>query len=139
MNSKLTLDFHLHSIEYSGFSTVDHDRHRQLRAPVAKFFSTAQVTKLEPQIVGQVQRLCSQLLAWAGHGPLDLGSAYSCFTSDVISGYSFGQSFGFLDRQGPKGEPVWEPNYRKPVYSLLQTTFFFRYFPWFKHASLAAP
>ncbi|KXJ88751.1 trichodiene oxygenase [Microdochium bolleyi] len=126
------------AIEYSGFSTVDHDRHRQLRGPVAKFFSRTQVTKLEPQVAGQVQRLCSRLLAWSGREPLDLASAYSCFTSDVISGYSFGQSFGFLDRQGPKGEPVWEPNYHKPVYSLLQTVFLFRYFPFLKHTSLAA-
>lgn len=109
-----------------------------LRGPVAKFFSRSQVTKLEPQVAGQVQRICDSLLAWSGREPLNLSSAYSCFTSDVISGYSFGESFGFLNRKGPKGEPIWEPNYHAPVYSLLQTVFLFRYFPILKKASPVA-
>lgn len=28
--------------------------------------------------------------------PFDITEAYSCFTADVISGYCFGETFGFL-------------------------------------------
>lgn len=30
--------------------------------------------------------------------PFDVTEAYSCFTSDVISSYCFGESFGFLQQ-----------------------------------------
>jgi hypothetical protein len=33
-----------------------------------------------------------------GQEPLDVTTAYSCFTSDVISGYCFGEPFGFVEQ-----------------------------------------
>ncbi|KAI0899452.1 cytochrome P450 [Annulohypoxylon nitens] len=116
----------------SGFMTKDHDHHRLRRAPLVKFFSKPQIIQYESHIRGYAQRLCEKLLAEVGAGkPFTVQEAYSCFTSDVISDYCYGRSFGFLDRDG------WLPNYRKPLYSLLDATFVCRFYPIFKHAFLA--
>ncbi|KAK7953154.1 cytochrome P450 oxidoreductase [Apiospora saccharicola] len=91
-------------IEHSGFSTIDHDLHRLRRAALAKFFSRAQIGRLETEIQRLVQRLCDKLLrrresGGQGGEPIEVTTAYSCFTSDAISGYCFGQSFGFLAQE----------------------------------------
>ncbi|KAL5118194.1 hypothetical protein ACEQ8H_003866 [Pleosporales sp. CAS-2024a] len=116
--------FHLELGE-SGFGTVNHDLHRIRRAPVAKFFSRSMIARLEPEIKVLVQKLCSKLLKQSGDTkPFDITMAYSCFTTDAISGYSFGQSFGMLDQDG------WVPNFRAPTASILRPVFIFRFFPW---------
>lgn len=82
------------------------------------------IARLEPEIQVLVQKLCSKLLAQSGDGEVfDITMAYSCFTSDAISGYSFGQSFGFLEQKG------WFPNFREPTAAFLQPVFIFRFFP----------
>lgn len=85
------------------------------------------IGRLEPELHVLVQKLCSKLLAQSGDDePFDVTMAYSCFTSDAISGYSFGQSFGLLDQKG------WYPNFREPTASILRPVFIFRFFPWTK-------
>lgn len=72
-----------------------------------------------------VQKLCDKLLAESGKKePVDITVAYSCFTSDAISGYCFGESFGFLEQEG------WYPNFRDPTAATLKVSFFLRFFPW---------
>tara|TARA_R110002003_G_scaffold9_7_gene409 strand:+ start:6617 stop:7636 length:1020 start_codon:yes stop_codon:yes gene_type:complete len=106
---------------------VDHDVHRLRRIPLAKFFSRSMIARLEPEIQLLVQKLCSKLLAQSGdRKAFDITMAYSCFTSDAISGYSFGQSFGLLEQEG------WYPNFREPTAAILQPVFIFRFFPWSK-------
>lgn len=100
---------------------------------MAKFFSRSQILKLEHGIHELVQRLCDKLLLESGQGPVDLAMAYSCFTSDVIAEYTFGQSFGFLAQKS------WEPNYRRSLVVTLQTVFVFRFFPFLKYATYGAP
>ncbi|KAG9186648.1 hypothetical protein G6011_09756 [Alternaria panax] len=118
----------------AGFGTVDHNIHRLRRIPLAKFFSRTMINRLEPEIHGLVQQLCDKLLRQSGDNEsFDVTMAYSCFTSDAISGYSFGESFGFLD------QPGWYPNFREPTASILRPVFVFRFFPWTKaSAKLAA-
>lgn len=85
------------------------------------------IARIEPEIHVLVQKLCSKLLAQSGdNNPFDITMAYSCFTTDAISGYSFGSSFGLLDQKG------WSPNFREPTAALLRPVFFFRFFPWTK-------
>lgn len=117
-----------HSLSVAEFGTVDHDLHRQRRAPVAKFFSRANVAKLETEIKEHVQALCDKLLRQAGKGAFDAKTAYSCYTADVISGYAFGQSFDFLG-----GQEGWKPNFRDPSEAMLQTTHVLRFFPFLKN------
>ncbi|KDN67898.1 putative cytochrome P450 [Colletotrichum sublineola] len=115
----------------SGFGTLDHDLHRKRRGPLAKFFSRSMIARLESDIHAKVQRLCDKLLAEReGKKPFDVAMAYSCFTSDAISGYCFGESFGFLQQEG------WYPNFRAPTASLLRPVFIFRFFPWTKQTAV---
>ncbi|GJC88005.1 cyrochrome P450 monooxygenase [Colletotrichum liriopes] len=111
----------------SGFGTVDHDIHRVRRIPLAKFFSRSMISRLEGDVHALVQKLCDKLLAETDKKPFDVTMAYSCFTSDAISGYCFGESFGFLTQED------WYPNFRAPTASILRPVFIFRFFPWTKH------
>ncbi|CAI6088130.1 unnamed protein product [Clonostachys chloroleuca] len=73
----------------------------------------AQIYELENTIQSSAHNLCRKILSCEGQSALNLASTYSCFAADMISEYSFGQSFGFLD------QPGWEPNYKKSVDILL--------------------
>lgn len=111
----------------NAFGTPDHDIHRLRRAPVAKFFSRAMIARLEEEVHGLVQTLCNKLLAESsGNGksePLDVAHAYSCFTSDAISSYCFGEAFGLLSRD------TWYPTFREATLAVLKPVFVFRFFP----------
>ncbi|RYP24206.1 hypothetical protein DL765_000701 [Monosporascus sp. GIB2] len=114
-------------ISLSGFATADHDHHRLRRLPLAKYFSRGHISQLEPVIQKLVQKLCSKLLGESGkQGPLNVTMAYSCFTSDVISDFCYGQSFRFLDQD------TWEPNFLAPLHAQLKTVYiskFIKYMP----------
>ncbi|KAL6703424.1 hypothetical protein ACN47E_009683 [Coniothyrium glycines] len=111
----------------AGFGTIDHDLHRIRRIPLARFFSRAMIVRLEPEIHELAQKLCDKMLAQTGDGEaFDVTMAYSCFTTDAISSYSFGEPFGFLNQKG------WFPNFREPTASILRPVFIFRFFPWTK-------
>ncbi|KAK1572694.1 trichodiene oxygenase [Colletotrichum navitas] len=115
--------------------TIDHDLHRRRRGAMSKFFSRAQMFKLEPKVHVLAQRLCDKLLADASDPDrvVPLTDAFSCFTSDVVSEYCFGEAFGFLDRE------TWIPNFREAVYGQLNHIFVFRFFPWLKAILLVGP
>lgn len=129
----MTANSPLLRIPHSTFATPDHEKHRLRRAPLAKFFTRQQIGKLEPVVENLVQRLCDKLLAQRKKTkPIDVTMAYSCFTADTISDYMLGHSFGFLAQEG------WEPNFRVPLYSLLETTHLFRFFPFLRSMTFAA-
>ncbi|KAI0103935.1 cytochrome P450 [Nemania sp. FL0031] len=111
------------------FSTAGHELHRMRRAAMAKFFSRTQVLKLEPKIRRLSDRLCEKILA-EGKRPFDVTTAYSCFSSDVVSDYAFGSSFNFLNQES------WQPNFRGPLYSIIRPVFMFRFFPLSRYLSL---
>jgi cytochrome P450 len=117
-----------HSTEQTtGFATKDHDLHRLRRAPVAKFFSHGMIERLEGDIHSSVHKLCDKLLAQSGkEAPIDVAMAYSCFTSDTISAYCFGETFGLLDQES------WSPNFREATLALLKPVFILRFFPFLK-------
>lgn len=97
---------------------------------MGKHFSRAQMLRFEPEVHGQLQYLCDKLLREPPGRPLDITVAYSCFTSDIISGYSFGEPLGLLT------QPGWEPNWRQATYAFLDTTFMFRYVPIMKRLTV---
>ncbi|KAG9253243.1 cytochrome P450 [Emericellopsis atlantica] len=116
----------------NGFGTPDHDLHRSRRVPVARFFSRAMIARLEGDLHDLVQKLCDKLLAEGskateGEGkkkePFDIAHAYSCFTSDAIFSYSFGEPLGLLSRD------AWTPNFREATLAVLKPVFIFRFFP----------
>ncbi|OTA59664.1 cytochrome P450 [Hypoxylon sp. EC38] len=106
----------------SAFATSDHDLHKIRRGPLTKFFSRGMIAQLEGDIHRLAQRLCDKLLLQADD-PIDVAVSYSCFTSDAISAYCFGDSFGFLDQKG------WYPNFHVAELSTLKPVFALRFFP----------
>jgi hypothetical protein len=108
----------------NAFGTPDHDLHRTRRAPIARFFSHGMIAQLEGEVHSLVQQLCDRILAHSGKAvPFDVAEAYSCFTSDAISSYCFGESFGLLK------QPGWTPNFREATIAVLRPVFYFRFFP----------
>lgn len=106
-------------------SAVDHDLHRLRRSAANKFFSRAQIAKLESDIKDLADQLCDKLIniGTKSEEPIDIVTAYSCFTSDIISGYCFGEPFGFIRQKS------WEPNFRHALHSLLTPMHVFRFYP----------
>jgi hypothetical protein len=47
----------------AAFGTISHDLHRVRRNAMNKFFSRAQITKLEPEMLKLTQRLCDKLIS----------------------------------------------------------------------------
>lgn len=86
------------------------------------------IARLEGEIHDLVQKLCDKILARGGAAeaaPFDVAMAYSCFTSDAISGYCFGEPFGLLARDNDS----WTPNFREATLAILKPVFLFRFFP----------
>ncbi|KAL8906785.1 MAG: hypothetical protein Q9171_006134 [Xanthocarpia ochracea] len=79
------------------------------RNALGKFFSRAQVSGLEPTIRDLAQRLCDKILVVGEGAPFDLTTAFSLFTTDVISGYCLGENLGLIAQKG------WQPNFREPL------------------------
>ncbi|KAI8931399.1 hypothetical protein NX059_011729 [Plenodomus lindquistii] len=100
--------------EHATFSTTNHDTHRMRRNALSKFFSRAQVSRLEPTVRDSAEQLCDKILNLGKEGPFDVTTALSLFTTDVITGYCLGESLG-----------------------LLKLVYLFRFFPWLKHWGFA--
>jgi hypothetical protein len=87
-------------------ATVPHDLHRMRRAVLNPYFSKQSVTRLEPVIQSLVGALCERFReAQKSREPLNLLTAYTALTTDVITEYSFGKSYGFLAK--PDLGPEW--------------------------------
>jgi len=80
------------------------------RGAVNRYFSRASITKIEPLIRSLTGKLISKIQSRLSAGEvLDVTQAYSCFTTDVISAYCFGQANGLLD------QPDFTPNLRPAI------------------------
>ncbi|KAL9065702.1 MAG: hypothetical protein Q9157_007386 [Trypethelium eluteriae] len=119
------------SAEHATFSTANHDVHRMRRNALAKYFSRAQVSRLEPTVRDLAESLCNKILVVGKGAPFDLTTAYSLFTTDVISGYCLGENLGLIAQKG------WKPNFREPLYAQLRLVYLFRFIPFLKHAGVA--
>jgi len=77
--------------------TMDHDLHRIRRSALNPFFSKQAVTRLEPVIQANVNRLHDRLADLSGTGtPVNMSDAFTCLSADVIGAYAFGEEYGFL-------------------------------------------
>lgn len=101
------------------------------RQALSKFFSRAQVSRLEPTVRDLAEHLCDKILVDGKEGAFDVTTAYSLFTTDVISGYCLGENLGLVAQKG------WEPNFREPLYAQLRLVYLFRFIPFLKHAGVA--
>ncbi|KAI1075379.1 putative cytochrome P450 [Whalleya microplaca] len=106
----------------SSFATVSHETHRIRRSAVNKFFSRAQMMKLEPEIHDLAQQLCDKILRW-NKEPLNMIDVFNCFTADTISQYAYGEPLGFL------AQPAWTPNLKKAFEALASSSYLFKFLP----------
>jgi hypothetical protein len=73
-------------------------QHRARKAPLNQFFSQKSVFGLESLFVEKADRLCERIDEWKETGKvLNVQYAMSSFVIDVITEYSFAQSYGSLD------------------------------------------
>ncbi|KAL8344894.1 hypothetical protein RB601_005097 [Gaeumannomyces tritici] len=64
----------------ASFAATPHELHRARRSPMSRFFSRSQILKLESEVLDFAQLAVDKMLRSAGGEPLNLGSAFQCFT-----------------------------------------------------------
>ncbi|BCS17346.1 cytochrome P450 [Aspergillus puulaauensis] len=100
----------------SMIATIDHAHHRFRRGILASFFSKRSITTLTPVIKGKILRLMERLHGFhqtdknssknnsQNNKAVDLSAAFAALTADIITYYSYGESFGFLDSESFRSE-----------------------------------
>ncbi|KAH6662383.1 cytochrome P450 [Halenospora varia] len=90
----------------SSASTVDHTLLRIRQQPVNQFFFKQAIRRLDRILSSLVEKLCGRIDEYKGTGEsMNMKYAYQCFTTDVVSYYVFGKTWGFLEH--PDFNPVW--------------------------------
>ncbi|PLB53537.1 cytochrome P450 [Aspergillus steynii IBT 23096] len=107
-------------------ATVGHDHHRFRRNILNNFFSRRSVQELSPMIELRVQQLVQRLEEFHhDQTPVCLDDAYAALTSDIITHYCYGRSWGYLETK----------NFHSDVREVLKDVTGFvhinRCFPWF--------
>ncbi|KAI9666683.1 MAG: hypothetical protein M1821_004619 [Bathelium mastoideum] len=116
------------------FSTVPHELHRWRRAALNASFSKAAVYHLEPEVRALVNKLCERLEEFQKTGePANVGPIFSALTTDVVTGYSFGKSYGCLQA------PDFKPQLYEAVQANTRTTVLAKQFNWMIPLSRSLP
>lgn len=111
--------------ERATIAVLDHAHHRLLRSNMNPYFSMARVRQLEPEIRTLANKLCDRLKAFQGTGvPINTQHAYSCYATDIISDYTMGVGFHFLDT------PDFSPQWSETLSGIAKSSAFFKPFPW---------
>ncbi|KAI1137268.1 cytochrome P450 [Hypoxylon sp. FL0543] len=80
--------------------TVDHDRHKARRKPLAPFFSKAKVAGRQDMIRRHVNKLCDRLYSIARSGKtVNLGAAATALARDVAFDFILAKSYHSLDSE----------------------------------------
>ncbi|KAI9727459.1 MAG: hypothetical protein M1828_006401 [Chrysothrix sp. TS-e1954] len=83
----------------SSANTVTHHMHKMRRSVVAPYFARGAILSLEASVIQrQVEKLCKRIEECKSNKPMPLGTAFRALTTDVITEYTMGESFGFLER-----------------------------------------
>lgn len=99
----------------SMFAVADAGVHRMLRAPLNPFFSRRAILEQESLVQDKVSVLCRGFERRAGTGAaFRVTDAFAAFAGDVISQYSFGFSYGQVERH----EEDWKDNFHDAYISL---------------------
>lgn len=79
-------------------TTINHDHHRLRRGLLNSYFSKRSVTHLEPLIQENVNKLAKRFEAASKNGVvIRLDAAFTALTMDIITHYSYGKSYNYLD------------------------------------------
>ncbi|KAJ5091017.1 hypothetical protein N7532_009701 [Penicillium argentinense] len=78
------------------FPLVSHEPHQPWRNILARFLKKSAILEFEPVIKANIQSLCKHFSTAANsHEPLELYSAFHCYSSDTLSQHAFGHDLGF--------------------------------------------
>ncbi|KAL5376808.1 hypothetical protein DPSP01_010219 [Paraphaeosphaeria sporulosa] len=118
----------------SGFGTVSHDLHRLRRNALNPFFSKQAIGRMEPLIRGLIEKLCERFEQSQQSGePVNTLHAYAALTSDVITAYCFGTSYGCLD------DPYWKWEWPQAMVESTRACHLNKQFKWVFPALQATP
>ncbi|KAH8647763.1 cytochrome P450 [Xylariales sp. PMI_506] len=105
--------------------SIHHDAHRRLRAPLNKLFARSGIIRLEPRLVGRVDRLCGRLSSYQGTGEVvNLTNALSSLTTDVISSIIFEEPSDYLG--DPEFNDKWYATLNRGTFNVP----LFKHMPW---------
>lgn len=112
---------------HSSANTVEHYLHKSRTSSIAPYFLRGNILRLEHEVIGEtLQKLCNRMDEFRTSGqPMPLGVAYRAFTTDVISKYTMGTSFGFLDK--PDFNETWFKEFLENV----GMVHIISHFPWY--------
>lgn len=89
-------------------ATIDHDLHRKRRAPLAPYFALSAIRRFDPVIRSKLEMLSRRFETYRQSGqPINLDAAFTALTTDIITQYSFGISYDFLEAD--EFNPDWLP------------------------------
>ena len=96
--SKYAPHRHQFNLELSTLSTIDPGLHKSRRAAMNPFFAKRRIASLEPMIQSKVEKVCSRLDGIRSSGEsMNLRLLFTCFTTEVISEFTYASSFNLLD------------------------------------------
>lgn len=85
---------------HSSFGTIKAEDHRLRRGALGKNFSPASIIRLDPLITQAVSTLCRRFEEHChGKKVVDLGNAYRCLASDIVSEYVLPDPLTFLEHE----------------------------------------
>ena len=109
----------------AAINAIEHDRHRLLRSQMNPFFSMARIRQQEPALSALLEKLCRRLDEWKGtRSPLNIEYPYICYTTNVITDYTLGNGYHYLD------EPDFIPAWYHTLEGSAKTLVFFRPIAW---------
>ncbi|KAL5384587.1 hypothetical protein PMIN06_012506 [Paraphaeosphaeria minitans] len=118
----------------SGFGTVSHDLHRLRRNALNPFFSKQAIGRMEPLIRTLIEKLCVRFEGCQQTGEsVNTLHAYAALTSDVITAYCFGTSYGCLD------DPSWKWEWPQAMVESTRACHLNKQFKWVFPAMQATP
>ncbi|KAI9044814.1 putative cytochrome P450 oxygenase [Aspergillus affinis] len=114
------------ALPMSMVATVGHDHHRFRRSILNNFFSKRSVLELSPMIDYHVQQLMHRLEEFhQDQTVIRLDDALAALTSDIITHYSYGRSWGYLTDKN------FDSHVRNVVNDASTYVHINRFFPWF--------
>ena len=114
--------------------TVGHDHHRFRRNILNSFFSKKSVLELESFVKTKINHLMERFEEFHREDEVvQLDDAFAALTADVITYYSYGKNWGFLD------DKTFRSDIRVAVNELTTVWHFSRFFGWVINTILSLP
>lgn len=119
---------------HSMVGTVGHDHHRFRRNILNSFFSKKSVLELESFVKTKIDHLMERFEEFHREDEVvQLDDAFAALTADVITYYSYGKNWGFLD------DKTFRSDIRVAVNELTTMWHFSRFFGWVINTILSLP